>query len=188
MIAFAVQHQVGTLLVGDPKGITGQDVGRVRNLRLRQWRRTHLLHALQDKAEQAGIIVRLVDERGTSSTCPACRQQGVTAAATSLRLGDGPAWPRATRLTNLRRVGVARCASPSWRLARIKQCCPTGQTLPEGAQDAMNRSRLANASEPWVGPPTRGRSRSSPSGSRAGRRPSSRPAPPPGSANSGPVR
>jgi IS605 OrfB family transposase len=90
VIAFAVQHQVGTLLVGDPKGITGQDVGRVRNLRLRQWRRTHLLHALQDKAEQAGIVVRLVDERGTSSTCPACRQQGVTAAATSLRLGDGP--------------------------------------------------------------------------------------------------
>jgi putative transposase len=75
VVAFALQQRIGTLLVGDPKGITGQDAGRVQNLRLRQWRRTHLLHALQDKAEQAGIIVRLVDERGTSSTCPACRQR-----------------------------------------------------------------------------------------------------------------
>jgi hypothetical protein len=35
----------------------------------------HLLQALRDKAELAGIVVRLVDERGTSSTCPACRQR-----------------------------------------------------------------------------------------------------------------
>jgi len=74
VIAFAVSQRVGTLVVGDPKGITDQDVGRVQNLRLRQWRRTHLLQALRDKAERAGIMVRLVDERGTSSTCPACRQ------------------------------------------------------------------------------------------------------------------
>jgi IS605 OrfB family transposase len=75
VIAFAVHHQVGTLLVGDPMGITAQDVGRVQNWRLRQWRRTHLLQALQDKAERVGIRVRLVDERGTSSTCPACHQR-----------------------------------------------------------------------------------------------------------------
>src|SRR6266508_146986 len=74
VIAFAASQRVGTLVVGDPKGITDQDVGRVQNLRLRQWRRTHLLQALRDKAERAGIMVRLVDERGTSSTCPACRQ------------------------------------------------------------------------------------------------------------------
>jgi transposase len=47
----------------------------VQNWRLRQWRRTHLLQALKDKAEVAGIVVRLVDERGTSSTCPACHQR-----------------------------------------------------------------------------------------------------------------
>jgi putative transposase len=75
VIAFAVRQRVGTLLVGDPKGITDQDAGRAQNLRLRQWRRTHLVHALRDKAEQAGIEVRLVDERGTSSTCPTCRQR-----------------------------------------------------------------------------------------------------------------
>jgi IS605 OrfB family transposase len=75
VIAFALQHQVGTLVVGDPKGITDRDAGRVQNLRVRRWRRTHLLQALWDKAERAGILVRLVDERGTSSTCPACRRR-----------------------------------------------------------------------------------------------------------------
>jgi IS605 OrfB family transposase len=73
VVAFAVQQQVGTLLIGDPKGITYNKAGRVQNLRLRQWRRTHLLEALRDKAELAGVVVRLVDERGTSSTCPACQ-------------------------------------------------------------------------------------------------------------------
>ena len=74
-IASAVAHHVRTLVVGDPKGITDQDVGPVQNWRLRQWRRTHMLGALRDKAQQAGIRVRLVDERGTSSTCPACRRR-----------------------------------------------------------------------------------------------------------------
>jgi len=75
VIAFAVRQGVGTLLVGDPKHITSQNVGRVQNLRLRQWRRTHLVHALRDKAERAGMIVRMVDERGSSSTCPVCRRK-----------------------------------------------------------------------------------------------------------------
>jgi IS605 OrfB family transposase len=73
--AFAIYHKVGTLVVGDPKGITSQDAGRAHNWRLRQWHRTHLVQALRDKAEGAGIMVRLVDERGTSSTCPACRRR-----------------------------------------------------------------------------------------------------------------
>jgi transposase len=75
VIAFAVRQGVGTLLVGDPKHITSQNVGRVQNLRSRQWRRTHLVHALRDKADRAGMIVRMVDERGSSSTCPVCRRK-----------------------------------------------------------------------------------------------------------------
>jgi IS605 OrfB family transposase len=75
VVAFAVHHRIGVLVVGDPTGITAHDAGRVHNLRLRQWRRTHLVQALRDKAERAGIQVRLVDERGTSSTCPACRRR-----------------------------------------------------------------------------------------------------------------
>jgi IS605 OrfB family transposase len=74
-IAFAVRQQVGTLLIGDPKHITSQNVGRVQNLRLRQWRRAHLVQALRDTAERVGIQVHMVDERGSSSTCPACRQR-----------------------------------------------------------------------------------------------------------------
>jgi IS605 OrfB family transposase len=75
VVDFAVQQRVGILVVGDLKGIAAKNVGRMQNHRLRQWRRTHLLQALRDKAELAGITVRLVDERGTSSTCPACQQR-----------------------------------------------------------------------------------------------------------------
>jgi IS605 OrfB family transposase len=75
VVAFAVRQRIGVLVIGDPTGITTHDAGRVHNRRLRQWRRTHLVQALSDKAEQAGIDVRRVDERGTSSTCPACRRR-----------------------------------------------------------------------------------------------------------------
>ena len=74
VIGWAVQHQVGTLAVGDPRGVLGLHAGRRHNQRTRAWRLGHLLRALADKAEAAGITMVLVDERGTSSTCPACRR------------------------------------------------------------------------------------------------------------------
>jgi IS605 OrfB family transposase len=188
VIAFAVEHQVGTLVVGDLAGITNHDAGRVQNLRLRQWRRTHLLEALRDKAEQAGwwcgwwtsaappppappatggsssqraagSPARTASPRGigiwwvpatspprpaadpqasairrlSSTVGPAGCRHGVTDAATSTTSGGvGPAWPRATHPTIRRRVGVARHASPTWRLARIKQRCLSGQRCLEG--------------------------------------------------------
>lgn len=75
VIDWAVQHRVGTLTVGDPRGVLHQPAGRVHNLRLRQWQIGHTLRILHDKAALAGIDVHLVDERGTSSTCPACRHR-----------------------------------------------------------------------------------------------------------------
>jgi putative transposase len=42
---------------------------------VRDWRIGHLIGCLRDKAEQAGITAVLVDERGTSSTCPHCRRR-----------------------------------------------------------------------------------------------------------------
>lgn len=75
VVAWAVERRIGTLVVGDPKGITQRDVGRKQNRRLRQWRRGHLTQALVDKATLAGITVVGVDERGTSSTCPQCRSR-----------------------------------------------------------------------------------------------------------------
>jgi IS605 OrfB family transposase len=71
VVAWAELHKVGTLAVGDPR-VLALAAGRRHNQRTRAWRIGHLLQALHDKAETAGIIVRLVDERGTSSTCPAC--------------------------------------------------------------------------------------------------------------------
>lgn len=73
VVSWLVDKGVGTLVVGHPQGITLKDSGSAQNLRLRQWRRTHLLSCLKDKAELAGMEVHLIDERGTSSTCPECR-------------------------------------------------------------------------------------------------------------------
>jgi IS605 OrfB family transposase len=70
--AWAVQQRIGTLAVGDPRGVLALKAGRRHHQRTRDWRIGHLIRALRDKAEQAGISVVLVDERGTSSTCPAC--------------------------------------------------------------------------------------------------------------------
>jgi IS605 OrfB family transposase len=75
VIGWAVQNRAGTLAVGDPRGVLGLDAGRRHNQRVRAWRVGHLIRALTDKAETAGITVTLIDERGTSSTCPACARR-----------------------------------------------------------------------------------------------------------------
>jgi putative transposase len=75
VIAWAVDRRVGTLAVGDPRGVLKLDAGRRHNQRTRDWRIGHLIAVLKDKAEVAGISLTLVDERGTSSTCPACRSR-----------------------------------------------------------------------------------------------------------------
>ena len=75
VVGWAVQHRVGTLAVGDPRGVLGLAAGRRHNQRVRAWRIGHLIRALADKAQAAGITVTLVDERGTSSTCPACARR-----------------------------------------------------------------------------------------------------------------
>jgi len=72
VIAWAVERRVGTLAVGDPRGVLNLDAGRRHNQRTRDWRIGHLITVLKDKADLAGISLTLVDERGTSSTCPAC--------------------------------------------------------------------------------------------------------------------
>jgi IS605 OrfB family transposase len=75
VIAWSVARRVGTLKIGDPRGVLNLDAGRRHNKRVRDWRIGHLLRTLQDKAEQAGITAILVDERGTSSTCPSCSKR-----------------------------------------------------------------------------------------------------------------
>jgi IS605 OrfB family transposase len=75
LIDWAVDKRIGTLTVGDPRSVLDLNAGRRHNLRMRQWQIGRTLRILQDKAALAGIRVHLVDERGTSSTCPRCRQR-----------------------------------------------------------------------------------------------------------------
>jgi IS605 OrfB family transposase len=75
VITWAVDRRVGTLAVGDPRGVLNLKAGRRHNQRTRDWRIGHLITALKDKAQAAGISLQLVDERGTSCTCPACRSR-----------------------------------------------------------------------------------------------------------------
>ncbi len=75
VIAHAVAHRIGTLTVGDPRGVLGLPAGRRHNLRLRQWRVGQAISILTDKATLAGIRLHPVDERGTSSTCPTCTRR-----------------------------------------------------------------------------------------------------------------
>ncbi|MFI5079461.1 MAG: RNA-guided endonuclease InsQ/TnpB family protein [Streptosporangiales bacterium] len=75
VITWAVAHRIGTLATGDPRGVLSIKAGRRHNQRTRDWRIGHLITVLKDKAEAAAINLQLVDERGTSSTCPACRSR-----------------------------------------------------------------------------------------------------------------
>ncbi|PWU59051.1 hypothetical protein DLE60_18520 [Micromonospora globispora] len=75
VVSWATRQRVGVLHVGDPRGVLDLPAGRRHNLRLRQWQIGRLLQVLTDKATLAGIIVHLVDERGTSSTCPTCQRR-----------------------------------------------------------------------------------------------------------------
>jgi IS605 OrfB family transposase len=95
VVDFAVKERIGTLVVGDPRGLLPKDAGKRQNLAVRNWRPGQMIAALADEAALAGIDVELVDERGTSSTCPRC----------------GPGWPspRAGRFTAE--------SAPWWRTA-----------------------------------------------------------------------
>src|SRR5215471_5789626 len=75
VIVWAVARRIGTLAVGDPRGVLSIKAGRRHHQRTRDWRVGYLIAALADKAEAAGISLTLVDEPGTSSTCPACRSR-----------------------------------------------------------------------------------------------------------------
>jgi IS605 OrfB family transposase len=75
VVSWAVARRVGTLHVGDPRGVLDLPAGRRHNLRLRQWQIGRLIQVLTDKATQAGITIHPVNERGTSSTCPRCRRR-----------------------------------------------------------------------------------------------------------------
>lgn len=75
VISWAVRRRIGILVAGDPRGVLDLRAGRRHSQRTRDWRIGQLITVLRDKAEAAGIALHLVDERGTSSTCPACSRR-----------------------------------------------------------------------------------------------------------------
>jgi len=113
VIDFAVAHRAGTLAVGDPRGVLTMSAGRRHNRRTRDWRVGHLIRALTDKAEQAGIEVKLVDERGTSSTCPP--------AASGLLSPPGGSSPARTASSPATAISSPRPTSPPARAAGSRQ-------------------------------------------------------------------
>jgi putative transposase len=74
-LAAAGPGTFGELDSAGARSVLRRDASRRHNQRTRDWRLGHLIRALTDKAEAAGITVALVDERGTSSTCPRCARR-----------------------------------------------------------------------------------------------------------------
>lgn len=70
--------QVGTLIVGDLTGIReDKNWGVVGNQKLHAWPYAIITEMLKYKAEQEGIELRQISERGTSSHCHVCGEKGV---------------------------------------------------------------------------------------------------------------
>jgi transposase len=70
-VSWAVEHRVRTLAVGDHRGVLNLHAGRRHNQRLRDWRVGHLIRALKDKAEAAGITAPNGNHRtGSRSPTP----------------------------------------------------------------------------------------------------------------------
>jgi len=87
VVDWALEQGVGTLVVGHPAGVLAHDSGARHNQRVRDWRPGQLGAVLTDKAEALGIAVVIVDERSTSSTCPACERVFIPETITHRRGG-----------------------------------------------------------------------------------------------------
>jgi IS605 OrfB family transposase len=70
---------VTLVLVGDPAGIEHNDAGSVHNRRVSRWARGQARTTLAYRLEELGIDLERVNERGTSSTCPACGNRATKA-------------------------------------------------------------------------------------------------------------
>ena len=78
------ERKVGTLVIGDLKGIRedkvgkGKNFGKQTNQQLHAWPFARIAEQLEYKCQDAGIVLVRISERGTSSTCPLCRAKEVT--------------------------------------------------------------------------------------------------------------
>lgn len=169
VVEWAVQRRVGTLVVGDPRGLLNLDAGRRHNRALRTWQVGGLIAKLVDKATLAGLQVQLVDERGTSSTCPACagrvpKPRGrqfhcphcghhghrdlVGAANIAGRSSGGPQRP----------PDLTGAPLTHRRAGRHLPGAGTSRRDPRRAQLHTGRGRRGRPGPPWPAPPSRGES------------------------------
>jgi len=72
VINFCVEHEVGTLFIGNPHGVRNRDHGRHHNQRMVLWEYGKDIDYLTHKAKAARILSFTGSERGTSSQCPRC--------------------------------------------------------------------------------------------------------------------
>jgi putative transposase len=72
VIDFCVEHEVGSLFIGNPHGVRHRDSGRHHNQRMALWEYGKDIDYLTHKAKQAHIMSFTGSERGTSSQCPVC--------------------------------------------------------------------------------------------------------------------
>ena len=155
VIGWAVEHRIGTLAVGDPRGVLSRAAGRQHNQRVRSWRVGHLIRALGDKAQVAGITIKLVDSGarprpalrasggypGPLEGFSPARIAGMTGTATwSRRPTSPPAWAAAPSPKLLRRG--SRTAGPG----RTCQVCTRHDVTRGGALIAARRT------VPWPAP------------------------------------
>jgi IS605 OrfB family transposase len=110
VVDFAVQARIGTLVVGDPRGLLKNDAGKRQNLAVNNWKPGQMIAALADKAALAGIEVELVDERGTQFHLPAMRGQGSQVQGSDVSVSnlhpDGPPRPSGSHQHRPERVSV----------------------------------------------------------------------------------
>jgi putative transposase len=72
VIDFSIEHEVGSLFIGNPHGVRQLNRGRHHNQRMSQWEYGKDIDYITYKSEQAHIMSFTGSERGTSSQCPAC--------------------------------------------------------------------------------------------------------------------
>src|SRR5216684_9010154 len=72
VIDFCIEHEVGSLFIGNPHGVRNQDNGRHHNQRMALWEYGKDIDYLTHKAKQAHMSSFTGSERGTSSRCPCC--------------------------------------------------------------------------------------------------------------------
>ncbi len=72
VIGFCVEHEVGSLFIGNPAGVRNRDNGRHHNQRMALWEYGKDIDYLTHKAKAAHISCFTGSERGTSSQCPCC--------------------------------------------------------------------------------------------------------------------